>query len=167
MLARGTPKTAFFFEKFYRGHDPPHPRRSLYTPPVETPSPQRTWTACTAQTAGQAMPDIPGRASTRADRRPDTEHAAPAALDTRQAVPGRSYRRRRWTACTVCPENYNITARPQHKIPCCGLALCKTILNALRAALGILSGNRFIISGYRSVCGRSGTPFSQRGFHIE
>lgn len=38
-MARGTPKNAFFFEKFYRGHDPPHPRRSLYTPPVDTPAP--------------------------------------------------------------------------------------------------------------------------------
>ena len=39
VLATRTPKTAFFFEKFYRGHDLPHPRRSLYTPPVETPAP--------------------------------------------------------------------------------------------------------------------------------
>lgn len=39
MLARVAPKNAFFFEKFYRGHDLPHPRRSPYTPPVDTPAP--------------------------------------------------------------------------------------------------------------------------------
>lgn len=48
VLATQTPKSAFFFEKFYRGHDPPHPRRSLYTPPVETqaPSAPERWTRC-------------------------------------------------------------------------------------------------------------------------
>lgn len=39
MLVTQTTKNAFFFEKFYRGHDPPHPQSCLYTPPVETPSP--------------------------------------------------------------------------------------------------------------------------------
>ena len=38
----------------------PDPRRSLYTPPVETPAPQRTRTDCTAQAAAQAVPE-PGR----------------------------------------------------------------------------------------------------------
>ena len=61
-------ENAFFFEKFYRGHDPPHPRRSLYTPPVET-QPQRTRTDCTAQAAGQAVPD----ASQTAHSKPRTD----------------------------------------------------------------------------------------------
>jgi len=39
MLVARAPENVFFFEKFYRGHDPPHPRRSLYTPPVETQAP--------------------------------------------------------------------------------------------------------------------------------
>lgn len=65
MLARWAPKNAFFFEKFYRGHDLPHPRRSLYTPPVETPAPQRARNDCTTQ----ALPKL-GRESTRADRAP-------------------------------------------------------------------------------------------------
>jgi len=56
VLATRTPKTAFFFEKFYRGHDLPHPQRSLYTPPAETPAPQRTRTACTVQAARQTTP---------------------------------------------------------------------------------------------------------------
>lgn len=37
-MERETLKSAFFFEKFYRGHHLPHPRRSLYTPRVETPA---------------------------------------------------------------------------------------------------------------------------------
>lgn len=40
-----SPEKRLFFEKFYRGHDPPHPRRSLYTPPGGDPSPSAPGTA--------------------------------------------------------------------------------------------------------------------------
>lgn len=81
-------ENAFFFEKFYRGHDLPHPRRSLYTPPVAPCAP--------------AHPDvlhITGSSRTRAGKyqgRPptqklDTLHRS--AFDTRQTTRGRSYRR--------------------------------------------------------------------------
>ena len=39
----------------------------------------------------------------------------------------------------------------------------RTILNALRVALGIFSGKIFMILDHRSVCGRSGVPFSREG----
>ena len=83
MLARGTLKNAFFFEKFYRGHHLPHPRLSPYTPPVETPAPQRTRTACTSQAALQAVQE-PGRCAHAWTL--DTLHRS--ALDTRQTAPG-------------------------------------------------------------------------------
>ena len=69
-------ENAFFFEKFYRGHDLPHPRRSLYAPPVETPAP-----SAPGQTAQRRQQNRPcqnqGGKDTRADRRPNAGHAAP------------------------------------------------------------------------------------------
>lgn len=66
MLATRTPKNAFFFGKFYRGHDPPHPRRSLYTPPVETPAPSTPGQTAYHRQQGrpcqmQGRPCTPGR----------------------------------------------------------------------------------------------------------
>ena len=84
-----TQKNAFFFEKFYRGHDLPHPRRSLHTPPVDTTAPQRTRTDYTAQEAAQAVPE-PGRGkyqgrpcpqqAAHRHTRPDAGHAAPVCI---------------------------------------------------------------------------------------
>lgn len=92
-------KNAFFFEKFYRGHDLPHPRRSLYTPPVETPA-HSSAPGTAEQHRQQRRPcqiyqggQVPGQTAARTL---DTLHWS--ALDTRQATPGRSGRRR-WRAC--------------------------------------------------------------------
>lgn len=57
VLARGTPKNAFFLGFGIGGHDLPHPRRSLYAPPVHPCTLQRTRTDCTRQAAAQALPD--------------------------------------------------------------------------------------------------------------
>lgn len=57
-------ENAFFFEKFYRGHDLPHPRRSLYTPPVETPAPSAPGTTAHHRQQGKprhAPTHTPGR----------------------------------------------------------------------------------------------------------
>lgn len=100
MLVTQTTKNAFFFEKFYRGHDPPHPRRCLYTPPVETPAPQRTRTDCTAQAAEQIMPDA--RQTTQGKTHtPGRGHAAPVCTRYQTGHAGRSGRRRRWRAGSV------------------------------------------------------------------
>ena len=72
-------ENAFFFEKFYRGHDPPHPQRSPYTPPVETPAPSAPGT--TAQRRQQRRP-------CQMQGRPPTTNSAPT------HTPGR------WTRCT-------------------------------------------------------------------
>lgn len=68
------------------------------------PSPQRTRTDCTRQAAAQAVPDarqtMPRHAQTL-----DTLHRS--ALDARQAVPGRSGRRRGWRSCSVSGKVYN------------------------------------------------------------
>ena len=105
-MATRTPKNAFFFEKFYRGHDLLHPRRSLYTPPVETQAPAHPDRL--HSTGSRA-----GRAKCKADHathwhtRPDAGHAAPvctryqtghagtigaaAALDCLRNVSGKVY----------------------------------------------------------------------------
>ena len=84
-MERERRKNAFFFEKFYRGHDLPHPRRSLHTPPVDTTAPSAP--GRTTQHKKQHRPcQNQGGASTRADHahnRPHTAH-----------TPGR------WTRCT-------------------------------------------------------------------
>ena len=83
-------KNAFFLGFGIGGHHLPHPRRSLYTPQVETSAPP-------------AHPDglhSTGRARCKADhaihgthaQTPDTLHRS--APDTRQAAPGRSGRLR-------------------------------------------------------------------------
>ena len=79
-------KNAFFLGKFYRGHDLPHPRRSLHTPPVDTTAPQRTRTGCTRQTAAQAIPDA------------------------RQTMQGKAHTPGRWTRCTGL---HSIPGRPR------------------------------------------------------
>lgn len=92
-------ENAFFFEKFYRGHDLPHPRRSLYTPRVETPAPSAP--GRTTQHRQQRRPcQIPGRASVRADHAttlPDVGHVAPVC--TRYQTDRAGWR---WIACAVC-----------------------------------------------------------------
>lgn len=75
MLVTQTTKNAFFFEKFYRGHDPPHPQSCLYTPPVETPAP--------------AHPDRLHSTGSRAGR-------ARTRADKYQGIPPP----KRWTRCT-------------------------------------------------------------------
>ena len=95
VLVARPPKNAFFFEKFYRGHHLPNPRLSPYTPPV-THSPQRTRADCGTQAAGQTVPDArqtvhnKPRTDTHAQTLDTLHRSAP---DTRQAAPGRSYRR--------------------------------------------------------------------------
>ena len=75
MLARGTPKTPFL-NFFYGDYRPPNPRRSLYTPPVETPA-----------------PSAPGRPTHhRQQRRPCKMQGKPRHAPTH--TPGR------WTRCT-------------------------------------------------------------------
>lgn len=86
MLVTQTTKNAFFFEKFYRGHDPPHPRRCLYTPPVETPA-HSSAPGTAAHNKRQGRP-----CQMQAQTMQDTAHRS--ALNTRQAAAGRSYRRR-------------------------------------------------------------------------
>lgn len=66
-----------------------------------SPSLQRTRTACTSQAVAQAVPDArqTAHSRTRTDTHAqtlDTLHRS--ALDTRQATPGRSYRRQCWRA---------------------------------------------------------------------
>ena len=103
-IGKENPENAFFFEKFYRGHDLPHPRLAPYTPPVSPCTLQRTRTACTAQASGQAAPNArqtAPRTDTHA-RILDTLHRF--ALDTRQAARGRSYRRRGAGRRGACPK---------------------------------------------------------------
>lgn len=108
MLVTQTTKNAFFFEKFYRGHDPPHPQSCLYTPPVRAaciprrwrPQPQRIRTDCTAQAAGQAVPE-PGQTSTRAYRRPNAGHAAPVCTRYQTGHAGQIVTA---AGCWVCPK---------------------------------------------------------------
>ena len=97
MLARGTPKNAFF--EFFLRRISTHPTPGASCIPRRwRPQPQRTRTDCTSQAAAQAVPE-PGRA-TRADHARQGTHARTldtlhlSALDTRQAARGRSYRRR-------------------------------------------------------------------------
>ncbi len=79
-------KNAFFFEKFYRGHDPPHHRRCLYTPPVETQAPAHPERLhITGSRADHARHDTHARTL-------DTLHRS--ALNTRQGTRCRSYKRR-------------------------------------------------------------------------
>ncbi len=91
-------ENAFFICFGMSGHDLPHPRRSLHTPQVETPAP--------------AHPDglhitgsKTGRTRCRADHTRHDTHAQTldtlhrSALNTRQAAPDRSWRRRGWRAC--------------------------------------------------------------------
>lgn len=56
MLARGTPKTPFSLKNFIAGMTCPTPG-SPHIPQRWRPKPQRTRTDCTAQAAGQAVPD--------------------------------------------------------------------------------------------------------------
>ena len=83
------------------------PARPLY-PSGGDPSPQRTRTDYTAQAAAQAVPDARQtmtRTGTHA-RMLDTLHRS--ALDTRQAAPGRSGRRRGLGClCSVSGKVYN------------------------------------------------------------
>lgn len=80
-----------FFEFFLReASTAPPPARPIY-PRGGDPSPQRTRNGYTAQAAGQTMQ------SKAHPRTLDTLHRS--ALDTRQAAPGKSGRRRRWRAC--------------------------------------------------------------------
>ena len=91
-VGKGNPENAFFFEKFYRGHDLPHPKRSLYTPPVETTAPSTPGQTAQHRQQEQAVPDArqtTPRTDTHA-RTLDTLHRS--ALDTRQAASGRSDR---------------------------------------------------------------------------
>ena len=69
-------ENAFFLEKFYRGHDLPHPRRSLYTPPVETPAPAHSdGLHITGSSVGRAR--CKADHATHRHTRPDAGHAAP------------------------------------------------------------------------------------------
>lgn len=85
------------------------------------PSPQHTRTDCTAQATVQAVPDARQTAHSRTHT--DT-HARPlntlhrSALDTRQAAPGKSGRRRALGACAVCPKlsRYGRGAQAQKNI---------------------------------------------------
>lgn len=90
MLARGTLKNAFFFEKFYRGHHLPHPRLSPYTPPVETPAPSAPGTTAHDRQQHRLCQNqggqVPGQTTPRHAQTLYTLHRS--ALDTRQAVPG-------------------------------------------------------------------------------
>lgn len=89
MLATRTLKNAFFFEKFYRGHDPPRSRRSLYTPPVETPAPSAPGTATRHRQQRRPCQNqggqVPGQTAARTL---DTLHRS--ALDTRPPALDRS-----------------------------------------------------------------------------
>ena len=100
---------AFFICFGMSGHHLPHPRRSLYTPPVETPAPSAPGMTTQHRQQGRPrqMQDNP-RKTRRTDthaRTLDTLHRS--ALDTRQAAPGRSGRRQGWRACSVSGKVYN------------------------------------------------------------
>lgn len=80
-VGKENPENAFFFEKFYRGHDPPHHRRSLYTPPVEPLALSAPGRPAHHRQQGRPCQNQ-GGASTRADHakhdtRPGAGHAAP------------------------------------------------------------------------------------------
>lgn len=99
MLARVAPKNAFFFEKFYRGHDLPHPRRSPYTPPVDTPAPahpDRLHSTGSSADRARCKPDRPQQA-TRRHTRPNTGHATQGDRDGGGC----------WTVCNVSGKVYN------------------------------------------------------------
>lgn len=86
-MARGMPKNAFFLGFGIGGHDLPHPRRSLYAPPVHPCTLQRTRTDCTRQAAAQAVPNARQTMHTGIHAQTlDTLHRS--ALDARQAAPG-------------------------------------------------------------------------------
>lgn len=105
----GRQKNAFFEFFLRRLSTHPHPRRSLYTPPVETPAP-----SAPGQTAAHRRQhskprhnqgrQVPGRTDARTL---DTLHRS--ALDTRQAAPVRSYRR--WRAGSVSETEQKRTAQ--------------------------------------------------------
>nr|DAL24451.1 MAG TPA_asm: hypothetical protein [Caudoviricetes sp.] len=81
----------FLFFRWLKG-SPPHPRRCLYTPSVETPAPARPERL---RTAGNKA-DIQ---NTTHAQTLDTLHRS--ALDTRPPTPGRSHRRRGWRTGSV------------------------------------------------------------------
>lgn len=92
-------ESAFFILVGGDGTHLPHPRRSLYTPPVETSAPahpERRHT--TGSRADHARHDTHARTL-------DTLHRS--ALDTRQTAPGRSYRRRCWSVGSASGKVYN------------------------------------------------------------
>lgn len=92
-------KNAFFFEKFYRGHDLPHPRRPLYTPPVEAPAPahpDRLHSTGSSADRARCKPDRPQQATHR-HTRPNAGHAAQGDRDGGEC----------WTACNVSGKVYN------------------------------------------------------------
>ena len=103
MLATRTLKNDFFFEKFYRGHDPPRSRRSLYTPPVETPTPAHPdGLHTTGNSAGRARCKA-GHATHR-HTRPDAGHAAPVCTRYQTGRAGTiGQGAGHWTACATCP----------------------------------------------------------------
>nr|DAM15148.1 MAG TPA: hypothetical protein [Caudoviricetes sp.] len=86
----------------------PHPRRSLYTPPVETPAPSAPGTA--AHDRQQLRPrQIQGRPCKARHTRPDVNTLHRSAPYTRQAAPGRSYRRQGGGGRAMCPAKCTIS----------------------------------------------------------
>lgn len=79
---------------FYGDYRPAPPPALPVYPAGGDPSPRSTRNGCTRQAAGQTTP----RTDTHAQKL-DTLHRS--ALDTRQAAPGRSGRRRRWKVGSV------------------------------------------------------------------
>nr|DAL33097.1 MAG TPA_asm: hypothetical protein [Caudoviricetes sp.] len=91
----------------------PHPRRSPYTPPVETPAPAHPeWLHSTGNRAD--------RARCNADRARQDTHAR--TMDT----PGRSRRRRDAGGCAVCPAKCTISDAIFVLIYIC-IFLCKAL----------------------------------------
>ena len=107
------PEKTPFFNFFYARCRPPHPRRSLYAPQVDTPAPSAP--GRTTQHRQQHRPcQNQGGASTRADHahnRPHTAHTPGrwtrcTGLHSIPDKPRRADRDGggRWTACAVCPK---------------------------------------------------------------
>lgn len=95
-VGKGNPENAFFILVGGDGTHRPHPGLRPYSPRV-TPA---HLDGCTVQAAAQAVPE-PGQTMPTAD---STRHTRP---DAGHVAPGRSGRRRGWTARNVSGKVYN------------------------------------------------------------
>ena len=88
---------AFFICFGMSGHDLPHPRRSLYTPPVSL-SPQRTRTRTTQHRQQRRLNQIPGQTAHSILHTGTHDRTLDTLCRVNRDGGGR------WTACAACPK---------------------------------------------------------------